>query len=226
VDGEGDVDAEELLDLGLVAVARGRVRADDARAFGMARGLAAAGAALARSDLDVDDYLLVPAQDVVFEQGQQAHDRRRGVAAAGGNQVRTGQVLAVEFGERVLRLGKQFGARVPVVPLVVLRLGVEAEVRRQVDDGVRGILKGVDLFHRDAVGRRGEQHVHRLQVLGAGEPQVQVAEVRVGVAHRLVLLRATRGLCGLELGVAIEDAEQLATGEAGSPTTLAEWVMC
>jgi len=175
-------------------------------------GLPTARAALRGADFHVDDDVGV-LEEAGLVQREQAENRRGSVAATARNQVRAREFVAGNLGERVDGVVEVVGRGVAVVPLVVLRLGPGAEVRAQVDDGVRGVLPRVDVLHRDAVGRRGEQHVHRFEVRRLGEPEVEAAEIRVDAADRLVRVLAAGRLGHRELRVAGEQAEQFAARE-------------
>jgi len=214
VAGEGDRGVEELLDLGLVAVAGRRVRTDDARALGVARGLAAAGAALRRPYFHVDDDLLAALENSVFEQRVEAQNGRGGVTATARDEVRSLEVLAIDLGKCVLGPFEVFRGLVPVVPLFVLGFALEAEVRREVDDGIGNIEKVVDPAHGDAVWRRREQDVDALEIVGLGKAQVRAAQRRVDGAHALAGFRTARDLRNIEIRMASEQSQELAAREA------------
>ncbi len=208
------IGAERQLLLGLrgVAVTDGAEGAHDADTLRMVGVFRRLSAALARSDLALDDHRPRAIDDVGGEQRQQSEDRRGRVASGSGHALGAADVVAMQLGNAVDPAAElaRMRMRLAVPPLVVGGIS-ESMVAREVDDQVGATFEFVGAMR--AIRQAEEQHIAAPNVLVSDELQVRALS-QVWVCRRDGLARerfAPRHDLA-DFGVAEQQSHELATG--------------
>ena len=133
-------------------------------------------------------------RQAIERERREAEDRGGRIAARAGDEVRAGDLLAVELGQPVDRVAEEVGRAVLAVPLGVGAGVAQAEVRAQVDDLHPALVQLGDGRRAGAV-RVGDDRGVDVAVAVDGEvvPRSRWADHALAEGQRVEVLQAVQG---------------------------------
>ena len=206
--------AEFLHHLGGVAVSKAREGPHHAAALRVVATGVAFCAAFRRPHLDLQDDWLGSIQQAGFDQRQQRQDPGSGVAAHPADVAGLAQLLAVQLGQPVDEALEPFRGRVlAAVPARVLACRAQAKISGKVDQPRSQAGVVLDLVLGLPMRQGQEEHVAGFEKVGVAELHPGLlAQVGVHLVNVLSQVLAGSSLGKFNLGMGVQQAQQLASG--------------